>query len=157
MYVTVVNVPVVITGTNQMGWPSFASVQSGDKVRIFTETGKDGKPRPGGRPQFRITTYGRLGSNDPTPIEIVGILDHEEWDKFEDSLKAAAPVAEIQVTGVVQMAGDEPDRVKMGSKSWIAGALIVNAIGFSASKAESASVPWQRAPKPKVAVSTSLD
>jgi hypothetical protein len=153
MYIVRVSLPVVVTGRNQMGWPSFASVQAGDKVRLFTETGKDGKPKAGGRPQFRVTTYGQIDNAEPSPIEIVGNIDHEVWDVLEGELLAAAPLVHLEITGVVQMNGDEMDRVKMGSKSWIGGALILNLISVSASKGQTVDKPWKRI-KPALSANT---
>ena len=144
MYIVKVSLPVVVSGRNQMGWPSFSSIQSGDKVRVFTETGKDGKPRPSGRPQLRITTYGQVGELEPSTIEISGNIDLETWDVIESEIVAAAPVVNLDITGVMQMSGDDPDRVKFGAKSWIGGSLILNLVSVSISKGHVESKPWKR-------------
>lgn len=144
MYIVKVSLPVVVSGRNQMGWPSFSSIQSGDKVRVFTETGKDGKPRPGGRPQLRVTTYGQVGELEPTTIEISGNIDLEAWDVLEGEMLAAAPVVNLDITGVMQMSGEDPDRVKFGAKSWIGGSLILNLISVSVSKGQVENKSWKR-------------
>jgi hypothetical protein len=149
-----IDIPVVVTGTNMVGLPSFAAINIGDKVRFFLEQGKDGKVKPNGRPQLRITTYGEVGE-EVGDIETVATIDHEEWDELEGEFKKGPAI--VSVTGILQMDGDEVARVKAGAKSWIGGALIVNAYEVSVARPTTCTSEFRRVKAKVVASDVALD